>query len=381
MARPRSTGLKSVRKQLADGNTREYFYNRKTGAFLGHDRDAAVARVADLEPDSAPKLPAGSLASLIVEYKLSDRYLRLKPRTRELYRGYLDQIRRDFGDLPFRGIRASHIEAIKQQHRATPSKANMLLALFRILLGYAVKLDYLKHNPAEKPGRLPPAKRSEIWTVEDEDRFMAAARPSLQLAFMLLLFTVQRPSDVLAMTRGRVTERAGRLYIALRQQKTDTLLDVPVHIRLEPILRARLAESDGLLLVPSPRGMAWARRNFSRAWDHDLRRANLRLARVLFKQGLDKPSVRTELEIRHRQRRDLRRTGIVRLAEAGATTPQIAAVSGHSIDYCQRIIDTYLPRRTEVALGGIMAWERAGAAPPNVVALIKPLVKPERQAR
>jgi len=48
----------------------------------------------------------------------------------------------------------------------------------------------------------------------------------------------------------------------------------------------------------------------------------------------------------------------VRLAEAGATTPQIASISGHGIDYCQRIIDTYLPRRTEVAIAGIEVWEK-----------------------
>jgi len=35
------------------------------------------------------------------------------------------------------------------------------------------------------------------------------------------------------------------------------------------------------------------------------------------------------------------------LAEAGATTPQIAAISVHSIDYCQRIIDTYTSRRKD----------------------------------
>ncbi|MBV8591531.1 MAG: integrase, partial [Acetobacteraceae bacterium] len=119
------------------------------------------------------------------------------------------------------------------------------------------------------------------------------------------------------------------------QQKTGTLIDVPVHKELEPLLRERLADASGtMMLVPSPRGLAWPRRNFSRAWDQ--------VANAVGIEGL--------------QRRDLRRTGVVRL-EAGATTPQIEAISGHSIDYCQRIIDTYLPRRTEVALGGIAAWE------------------------
>ncbi len=73
--------------------------------------------------------------------------------------------------------------------------------------------------------------------------------------------------------------------------------------------------------------------------------------------GLTKEAVRTEITSRHRQRRDLRRTGMVGMAEAGATTPQIAGVSGHSIDTCQKILDTYLPRRSDIALGAIRAWE------------------------
>ena len=44
------------------------------------------------------------------------------------------------------------------------------------------------------------------------------------------------------------------------------------------------------------------------------------------------------------QARDLRRTAMLRMAEAGATVPQIASVSGHSIEATQRILETYLPR-------------------------------------
>lgn len=70
---------------------------------------------------------------------------------------------------------------------------------------------------------------------------------------------------------------------------------------------------------------------------------------------MTKAAARVELTHRHRQRRDFRRTGVVRLAEAGATTPPIAAVSGHRIDRCQNIIDTYLPRR-----GGVGRNYRVG---------------------
>jgi hypothetical protein len=162
-------------------------------------------------------------------------------------------------------------------------------------------------------------------------------------------------SDCLSRATSRIRQDDGRLYISLRQQKTGKLIDVPVHSALEPLLRERLASdwkpkplssqrryrntTDTVLLVPSPTGKRWAYRNFCRAWDLVTKKVGI--------EGL--------------QPRDLRRTGIVRLAEAGATTPQIDALSGHGIDYCQKVIETYLPRRTEAALGAIKLWASATA--------------------
>jgi hypothetical protein len=39
---------------------------------------------------------------------------------------------------------------------------------------------------------------------------------------------------------------------------------------------------------------------------------------------------------------------MLRVAEAGATTPQIASASGRSIDATQRILETYLPRNRDL---------------------------------
>jgi hypothetical protein len=350
---------------LADGTFREHHYARP-------------------QPE-APAARPETLAQAIAEYQATPEYRKnLAPRTRKLYAGYLEQIRTRIGSVALRSITPAMIQRVRIDLQDTPSKANMWLAMLSIVLSHCHRMEYIATNPAVRPGRLPQAKRDQIWSVEEEERVSASFRRSLNLSLMLLLYTLQRPSDMLAMTTTQVTERDGRLYIQLRQQKTKTLVAVPVHARLEPLLRARLAErvtcrrrgpdgrvseTESLLLVPSPTGLTWSRRNWSRAWDHDLVLANLRLARELLRAGMTKDAVRAELAARHRQRRDFRRTGIVRLAEAGATTPQIAAISGHSIDYCQKIIDTYLPRRTEVALGGLEVWERAGNAPSKVVRL------------
>lgn len=335
MPRSRRSGLNVVRKKRADGSLVEYYYDIKTRAFLGHNRAEAEARVRG-EPVSA--VAPDTIAGLIVRYKDSPAFRKLKPGTKDLYARYLEQIKAGWGDKHASEIRPSTIEGIKDVLQDQPSKANMVLALFRILLRLAVRLEFVRENVASKPGRIEAPPRTTMWSVHEEQQFLTAARPSLQVAFMLLLYTVQRPSDVLDMTVDRVSERDGRMFIAVRQAKTGTLLDIPIHSRLQPLIRQRLAEAaPGERLVASPRGLAWSRRNFSRGWDKAMKAAGL--------TGL--------------QRRDLRRTGIVRLAEAGATTPQIAAISGHGIDYCQSIIDTYLPRRTEVAVAAMELWERS----------------------
>ena len=60
----------------------------------------------------------------------------------------------------------------------------------------------------------------------------------------------------------------------------------------------------------------------------------------------------------HLQARDLRRTAVVNLARAGATVPEIAAITGHSIDRTQSILEVYLPRDTHMARAAIVKLER-----------------------
>ena len=95
---------------------------------------------------------------------------------------------------------------------------------------------------------------------------------------------------------------------------------MPLHTDLAPLVRDRMTnrvmrkvvENDvtrkieSILLVPSPTGLPWAYRNFARAWDTRVKKSG----------------------VEGRQRRDIRRTAVVRLAEASATVPQIASVTG-----------------------------------------------------
>ena len=123
---------------------------------------------------------------------------------------------------------------------------------------------------------------------------------------------------------------------------------MPCHARLEAALRT--APRDTLVVVPNPTGLRWSYRNFARDWDRVRRRADLRLARELFRAGLGTEEVRHRL-LKGLQRRDLLRTAIVNMALAGATAAQIAAVGGHSIGQTARILKTSIPPRGEGACG------------------------------
>jgi integrase len=351
MPRPLGTGLHVKRVKRADGTIREYFSNRYTGQTLGTDRAVAEARMREWIAAQVPTRPIGraSLDALISDYLRTDDYRNLKPRTQEIYRLYLDQLRTRFGVMPVNMIGIEWVERLKLDLQDQPGKCNQTLAVLRITLGWGMRLGYCRSNPAKAVSKAQLPARTTIWSSAQIEAFLGGARGSLQLAMALLLYTAQRPSDVLEMTKGRISERDGRLYIALRQGKTNELLDVPVHAKLEPLLRERLADaSGGLLLVPSPRGHLWSRRNFSRAWDAACKKAEL--------SGV--------------QRRDLRRTAVVLMAEAGLTVGQIAAITGHRIETTAAILNVYLPRRTEVALAGMEAWERTPpAALSKVVAL------------
>jgi integrase len=321
-----------------------YHYNSHTRESYGTDPAIAEARFADWEAKRVPGCPMGrpTLDDAIVAYYESDTFLKdIKPGTRALYRVYAEQLRASMGNAQLDTIDTEAVKALQKKLKDQPSKCYQTLAVLQTVFSHATGMRpklFDGPNPVSGIKRVKSAPRTQIWTPEQIDALLAVLRPSLRLAALLLLYTAQRPSDVLAMTRGQVIERDGKLLITLRQQKTGTLVAVPVSRHLESALRDRLADpSGGLMLVPSPTGLLWLRRNFSRAWNIAQRKAGL-------------PPL---------QRRDLRRTAVVNLALAGCTVPDIQSITGHHTSTIHDMLKTYLPQRVEVALGAMAKWDAA----------------------
>lgn len=400
MPRPKGPGLNPVRRKRPDGSHSFDWYHRPTGRLIGRERDGmprerALAIAAEMDADLAAPAgpPSGSFGELCTLYLKSPKYLRKSPRTRQEYRDHIDILRDAWEAVPVTGITRKAVATLHAAYAETPWRGNAILRTLRLVLNYGLhelELPGLSRNPAAHFTLHETSPRSQIWDQARIDAFLEAATaiaPRMRRALALLLYTAQRPGDVLTMARPMMwTDAEGRTWIRLRQAKTGEGIDVPCHTRLAAELAAaepapRKGAQPSTLLLPSPRGLPWRMRNFARMWDRVVARANLRLARAALRAqgGLPLPAqeaarakakaaVRAGM-ITDLQRRDLRRTGVVQLALAGATIPQIAALTGWGIDHTARIVETYLPRRGEVALGGIERWENA--VPAKVVPLAR----------
>ncbi len=383
MPRP-ATGLNTVSRRLPDG-TKEYrWYHRATGREIGKSTDgwtkaAAIARAKEMDEGETSGPPAGSFGALCVEYLkyLDRRKKKLSEKTKSEYRLHIDILREMWETVPVFGISRQTIRALLAVYEDRPWQGNAIVRTLRTVMNFGIKvleMPGLVQNPASEIEMHETASRTQIWNDAQVEAFLAVARPRLRMAAALLLYTTQRPGDVLRLTRPMMFERDGRPWLRLRQQKTGELIDVPCHHRLIAAVAAYDAAAedrsdDSLLLVSSPSGRTWAYRNFARAWDATRRRANWRIARQAIAAMGGLPQARKQRQavkdairaamLSDLQRRDLRRTGVVQMALAGATVPQIAAVTGWRIDYAQKIVDTYLPRRGDVALGGVERWEQS----------------------
>ena len=388
MARRSTPGIKSAVRRRADGTVAKVdFYDRASGAFLGNDRKEAI-RQAQAARGIVHATRIDTFADLCTAYLGCPEFRGLAPATQTLNRLYVDLLRERFAALPPRAITRPVVRRLRDLHSAQPYKANRVVATLRLVLGYGMAIGVLKENAATRPGKLKEQPRSRVATNEQIDRLLHAADTvEMRRAVALMLYTVQRPADVLRLGPQHLSTREGRIWITLRQSKTGELVDIPLHRRAAEILavplpprtsRRAAAVVAPALLIPSPTGRPWLYRNFFRQWEAVRRRADLLLARERIaawprardrtRQQTDdlKAAVRAEM-VRDLQNRDFRPTGMVLASLGGATPQQIASLSGHSIERVVRILDTYIPRRSELAAIAVDAWE--ALAPGNVVML------------
>jgi integrase len=284
---------------------------------------AEAARLNSLADDIARRRekPRGSIAWVIEQYKKGEDYAELAPGTTKYYKRYLFDIEELGPGRPFAALTRQVIVDFLQTYPARHQK-RQCAAVLKNLVAVARYHGLIEIDHTTDLRLKTTAPRDRLWTDDEQARWLAAAdQPHMVTAFLLLLYTAQRPSDVLKMTWLHYSAGA----IRVRQQKTETVLDVALHPALAAHLD-RLVPDRNCLTIVAYHGRPVPYLRF-----------NERFRRIAKCAGIDA------------QARDLRRTAMVEMAKAGATIPQIASVSGHSIEATQRILETYLPRNRELA--------------------------------
>lgn len=278
----------------------------------------------------------GTIGWVISKYKNRAEYANLAESTKKYYNPILEDILHLGANRPFRELNRSvvidYIESFDATHERRKTAA-VLKNLFNVATYYgaaATNEMYDLRLPAARP-------RQTIWSDDEIDAWLNACDQHLhgramRVAFQLLRYTAQRVTDCLPMGRSQYTGER----IQLRQRKTSTLVWVPCHRELREVLDAELRGAARTYLVA--RGAHPVPYTSFLTWFVE---------------------IRNKAGIGDRQPRDLRRTAAVRLAEAGCTVPEVAAITGHTVEQTQKILETYLPRTYTMAQNAMSKWERA----------------------
>ncbi len=239
--------------------------------------------------------------------------------------------------------------------------ANGVIAVARLVWSYAEKRGKVDRNPFLKLGMPTPPPRQRCGTPDEIAALLAAADgpgdngkpfdPEIGDAIILALYSGQRQGDVLAYEPRNEAE--GR--IRLIQNKTGARVSIQALAPLADRLR-QAAERKTRANITTPVLVADTRtgRPFNAfSFRHRYAALRDRAAKAC-------PSVAS---LRFQ---DLRDTAVTRLAMSGCTLPEIASITGHSLETITTILKHYLELNEAIADAAtqkLAAWlEKEGVA-------------------
>jgi len=252
-----------------------------------------------LRPEAAP----GTFAKLTIRYYGSPQYQSLSARSRSNYRRVIDGFLEQHGHRQVHQMTREHVDIIIGKMANKPGAGIILLKRLRTLIRYAMALGWTDRDPTAgvKGYR---SKEIHTWNEDEiatfEKRWPEGSRE--RLAFALLLYTGQRGSDVHRMMRTDIVDDT----IRVAQQKTAAKLSIPIHEALDRLLAIVNRNHETILVTAY--GKPFSIKGFGNMMSNAIREAGL--PRRCVPHGLRKAAAR-------------------RLAEAGCSTSEIMAITGH----------------------------------------------------
>ncbi len=169
-------GIHKVKKRLASGDIKIHYYAWRGGPAI-HAKPGTPEFVrAYNEAHTNIRQPrAGTLMTIIAEYKASPEFTRLAQSTRRSYSLYIALIENEFGDLPLSALADRRVRGEFKTWRdgfaATPRKADFAWTVLARIMSFAKDRGTIATNPCEKGGRLYVADRADKLWGEQEFSF------------------------------------------------------------------------------------------------------------------------------------------------------------------------------------------------------------------
>ena len=281
--KPKAAG-RTVRHKMADGTVKEYRYESY--------KASPGTRAAD------------SLSALIEAYRRSPEWHALAERSRIVYALYLRPLDK-VGHTPAASVKRGDILALRDGIAAGRGQgaANGFHRAAAALFTWAVDREWMEHTPVARIKPLPGG-HLRAWTPDEAARAIAKLKEHFRRVVILALYTGQRRGDLCAMGWSAYDGRTIRLV----QQKTGAPLVLPVHPALKAEMDAWKAGATATTILTNAKGLPWKPQVLSQTLPVQLRRIGLS----------------EDLNVH-----GLRKLAAANLADAGCSTHEIAAITGH----------------------------------------------------
>ncbi|TNE60758.1 MAG: integrase [Sphingomonadales bacterium] len=190
--------------------------------------------------------------SLILSYYESERFKKLKPRTKADYRKYIGHIREIWGSKNPAKIETHHIYELHRANAEHWRQANYLVQVMVVLMNHARLKGYIRKEHGNPAKGIPLFKQEsdgwEPWPEELRDEFEGVATPRALLVYELSVGLGQRIGDTLKIRWDHIDGGAYDFY----QGKTDKPLWVPFTARLAKFLEG--VPREGLTVITGKHG-------------------------------------------------------------------------------------------------------------------------------
>lgn len=282
-----------------------------------------------------------TIGVLIDAYLKSPEFDRLAPKTSEAYSSRLEKVRKFWGHRLVGEIRSADVLKLRDDLTVEQSAPNETIASLSAMFSWSIPREWRETNPCKGVPRIAKGDAFAPWPDGKIELLKAHAPKPIYWAAMLALYTGQRRGDLLRMMWSDIDQQG---LILVRQGKTGKRLWIPLHTRLREILATIPRNSTHILT--SALGRPWKEFGFSTAWQRTLGRKELTAIR---EAGL----------VFH----GLRKSAAVKLAEAGCTDAEIAAITGQTrqmVEHYTKGVD-----QKRLAVAAMRKWESGGASEGN----------------